>query len=250
MENKQQYTLITGASSGIGRLVAIRLSQSGNVILCGRNAERLEATKAQCSVEYKHLLFRYDLADINNLENEFAIFASENNIEVVYFVHCAGHMKMLPIKMTTLEILRTTFSVNVFSAFLLVKLLMQKKFNHGALKSVVFISSNISNYGAKAFSSYGSSKGALDAIMRCLAVELAPTVRVNSVLPGAIRTEMTEDIFSDPEKVQRIAATYPLGLGRAEDISNVVEFLLSENSSWITGQQIIVDGGRTVNISG
>lgn len=250
MNNNQQYTLITGASSGIGRIIAIQLSKSGNVILCGRDKERLEITRTQCSDQYQQLIFSYDLGDVDNLEKEFAVFISENKIEVVHFVHCAGYMKMLPVRMTTIETLRSTFSVNVFAALLIVKLLVQKKINNGALKSAVFISSNISNHGAKAFSAYGSSKGALDAIMRSLAVELAPAVRVNSVLPGAIKTEMTQDIFNDPEKVERMALTYPLGLGKAEDICYAVEFLLSEKASWITGQQITVDGGRTVNITG
>jgi NAD(P)-dependent dehydrogenase (short-subunit alcohol dehydrogenase family) len=250
MDNNKQYTLVTGASSGIGRFIAIKLSASGNVILCGRDEERLKKTKAECSEDYNQLIFRYDLGDIDNLEKELGDFVLANNAEVVHFVHCAGYMKMLPVRMTTIETLRFTFSVNVFAAFLIVKLLMHKKINNGALKSVVFISSNISKHGAKAFSAYGSSKGALDAIMRSLAVELAPAVRVNSVLPGAIKTEMTEDIFNDPEKVQRMTFTYPLGLGKVEDISHAVEFLLSEKASWITGQQITVDGGRTINITG
>jgi NAD(P)-dependent dehydrogenase (short-subunit alcohol dehydrogenase family) len=85
--------------------------------------------------------------------------------------------------------------------------------------------------------------------MRCLAIELAPNTRVNSVLPGAILTEMTQDIFSDEEVVKKIKETYPLGIGETNDIYQIVDFLLSENSKWITGQQITVDGGRSINIT-
>ena len=86
--------------------------------------------------------------------------------------------------------------------------------------------------------------------MRCLAVELAPNVRVNSVLPGAIQTEMTGNIFENKEVLDRMAQMYPLGVGKPHDIFEMVEFLLSEKSRWITGQQFTVDGGRTINISG
>ena len=77
------------------------------------------------------------------------------------------------------------------------KKVSKKKVNGSALNSIVFVSSNISNRGAKAMAAYGASKGAVDSLMRCLAVELAPKVRVNSVLPGAVHTEMTEGIFAN-----------------------------------------------------
>ena len=86
--------------------------------------------------------------------------------------------------------------------------------------------------------------------MRCLAVELAPKVRVNSVLPGAVRTRMTEGIFANGEVVARMNSQYPLGLGTASNIADAVSFLLSEKASWITGQQLTVDGGATIDITG
>ena len=86
--------------------------------------------------------------------------------------------------------------------------------------------------------------------MRCLAVELAPNVRVNSVLPGAVRTRMTEGIFANEEVVERMKSKYPLGLGDVSKIADAVSFLLSEKAAWITGQQITVDGGATIDITG
>jgi NAD(P)-dependent dehydrogenase (short-subunit alcohol dehydrogenase family) len=85
--------------------------------------------------------------------------------------------------------------------------------------------------------------------MRAAAVELAPDVRVNSVLPGAVRTAMTESMLADDALQTRMEADYPLGLGEPGDIAAAVEFLLSEKARWITGQQLVVDGGRTVNIT-
>ena len=250
MDLKKKYILVTGASSGIGREVAIKLSESNNIILNGRNAEKLKETMKACSNTNEHLILSKDLSKINVLESELTIFIKNNNIEIIQFVHCAGFMKMLPIKMVNVESIQTTFATNVFSVFLIIKALVNRRVNNAALENTVLISSNISNFGAKAFSIYSSSKAALDGLMRSLAIELAPKVRVNSVLPGAVRTEMTESIFQNHETVKKMEATYPLGLGLTTDIFEIVDFLLSEKSRWITGQQFTVDGGRTINISG
>ena len=86
--------------------------------------------------------------------------------------------------------------------------------------------------------------------MRCLAVELAPHVRINSVLPGAVRTRMTAAIFANLEVVERMKTHYPLGLGTPTNIADAVQFLLSDKASWITGQQLTVDGGATIDITG
>ena len=85
--------------------------------------------------------------------------------------------------------------------------------------------------------------------MRALCVEMAPVVRVNSILPGAIRTPMTDGLLAEPDVVSKLARDYPLGLGETDDIVSAAEFLVSDQARWITGQQIVIDGGRTANIS-
>lgn len=242
--------LITGASSGMGREMAIRFSERYRVIVNGRNLERLQETVAMCKNPDQHLIWQYDLSNIDGLEDSLTSYLKGEGISVDYYVHCAGMMKNYPIKMVNAAMLQQTFNTNIFSAELITKLLVNKRLNNGALKSIVYISSNISGFGAKAHSVYGASKGALDAMMKSLAVELAPSVRVNSVLPGAVRTALTEHIFEDEELIDRMKATYPLGLGTTLDIYEAVRFLLSGESRWITGQQLTVDGGRTVNITG
>lgn len=249
MEQKE-CVLITGASSGMGREMAVRFSSSWRVVLGGRNQEKLEETRRMCSHPGEHLVWRHDLEDVEGLEGSIGPFLLDNGLNVNYLVHCAGMMKAYPLKMVTAKLFQSTFNVNVVSGGLLVKVLMNKKINGQALKSVVFVSSNISNFGAKAFSVYGSSKGAVDSLMRSLAVELAPRVRVNSVLPGGVRTSMTEHMYQDEELIRRMASLYPLGLGDVSDICEAARFLLSENARWITGQQLTVDGGRTINITG
>lgn len=242
--------LITGASSGMGREMAIRFSEQYRVIVNGRNLERLQETISLCQNSDQHLIWQYDLSDINGLEESLTAILKELAEPVNYYVHCAGMMKNYPIKMVNVELLQQTFNTNVFSAELITKLLVNKKINKSALKSIVYISSNISGFGAKAHSVYGASKGAVDALMKSLAMELAPAIRVNSVLPGGVRTRLTEHIYEDEELINRIASSYPLGLGEVGDIYQAVRFLLSEEARWITGQQLYVDGGRTVNITG
>jgi NAD(P)-dependent dehydrogenase (short-subunit alcohol dehydrogenase family) len=140
-------------------------------------------------------------------------------------------------------------ATNVLSAFEITRLLMRKDVNHKRLRNLVFISTIAAQFGAKGFSAYSASKAALDALMRSLAVELAPEVRANSVLPGAVRTPMTAGMFDDPDTAARLLRDYPLGVGEPRDAIDAVEFLLSDQSRWITGQQLVVDGGRTANIS-
>lgn len=245
----KEYILITGASSGMGEEIAVSLSSEFNIVLCGRDPERLQGVKKRCS-DGHHLIWQYDLSEVDFLEEDFGSFLKGNNLQVSYFVHCAGYMKMYPVRMLNKDVFTDAFNVNVISAALITKLLVGKKSNGAALKSVVFISSNISNFGAKAFSAYSSSKSGLDGLMRSFAVELAPKVRVNSVLPGGVRTRMTEHMYQDEELIERMTATYPLGLGTVEDIRDAVTFLLSDKARWITGQQITVDGGRTICITG
>jgi len=249
MEQKT-YLLVTGASSGIGREIAVELSNSYNIILNGRDQTRLEETHKNCNIENNHLIWPFDLSNVNAIEDALTFLLAENNSTIAHFVHAAGYMKTVPLKMLSVDSFLSSFNVNVIAAAMITKVLMKKKLNQDTLRSIVFISSNISNFGAKAFSAYASSKAAVDGLMRCLAVELAPAVRVNSVLPGGVRTAMTEHMYQDTELIKRMEATYPLGLGTTKDICAAVKFLLSDDAGWITGQQLTVDGGKTINITG
>lgn len=245
----RDWALITGASSGIGRAVAIELAKVYDVVLVGRDEARLKETARLCHPAQTRLL-PLDLLDQEHLQTKLSGFLKAEGLTISRFAFCAGISPMLPLRQTSLDVFRKTLDTNLIAPFLMTQILASKQHNAGALKSVVFISSHLSNRGAKAFAAYGASKAGLDGLMRCLAAELAPAVRVNSVLPGTIRTPMTEKVFENEEVVERMRRRYPLGWGKVEDIAKTVSFLLSDESSWITGQQITVDGGATMDISG
>jgi NAD(P)-dependent dehydrogenase (short-subunit alcohol dehydrogenase family) len=248
MNTNPSYTLITGASSGIGREVAILLSQTRQLILHGRDEARLEETLAACKNPGQHLRWLHDLAQVDAIEASLLARLGQPAAAVEGFVHCAGMLGLLPIRQMTPSTSREILGVNFFSAVEIIRLLSKKTVNLGRLTGIVLVSSTASQFGAKGFSLYCASKGALDAFVRALAVELAPGVRVNSVLPGGIRTPMTESMYNNPDLAGLLEKDYPLGSGRTSDIAHAVEFLLSDNARWITGQQLVVDGGRTVNI--
>lgn len=242
-------TLITGASSGIGREIAKGLSRDRRLLLNGRDEKRLDETRQACSSPDRHLMWPQALDRVADLQRSFTEFLAQHQVRVSSYVHCAGTLNILPLRSIEIDRALEVLNTNFTSAFALMNALVKKKVNDQKLRSVVFVSSIASQFGAKGFSIYAASKGALDALMKSLAVELAPDVRVNSVLPGAIKTEMTKTIFAKPEVEERFRRDYPLGVGETDDIVHIVEFLLSAKARWITGQQIVLDGGRTVNIT-
>lgn len=242
----RKYTLVTGSSSGIGMEIALQICATGKkVIFHGSSDDKLRSL----SFPPDNLIWKYDLNDCHGLSSSLNAFIKLNDIEVESFVHCAGVDHMTPIKFLNTEINNNIFNINFFSAAEIVKALISKKINNKALKGVVFISSNSSGFGAKGMSMYVSSKSALDGFMKSAAVELAPEVRFNSVLPGAVRTNMTEIIFQNADVSNKLLSLYPMGPGIPSQIAGAVIFLLSESANWVNGQQIAVDGGRSINIS-
>lgn len=242
------YILISGSSSGIGQDLAIKLSKKNNIIICGRNEDKLNTTFQLCNNQL-NLIWNYDFSDIDNISENLTSFITSMDINISSFVHCAGLVKIMPQRLIKNKDIYDSMNVNYASAINIVSTLLKKKVNQSVLKDIIFISSVWSNFGAKGYSLYSASKGALDSAMRSLALELAPSIRVNSIVLGAIKTHMALGTFSDPEIVKNLDNQYPLGTGTVEDASSAAEFLLSDKSRWITGQQIVVDGGRTANMS-
>lgn len=250
MSIPEPYTLISGASSGIGRQVALRLSATRRLLLQGRDAGRLEQTRLDCQDRDRHRLWHCDFEDAEgvgaSLEASLEGLLSTEQVGVAEVVHCAGSISLLPVRGSSLPVSQAMLAVNYLAAASIVRTLLQKKVNGKQLRSVVLISSIFARLGARGHSGYCASKAALDGWMRAAAVELAPQVRVNSILPGAVHTPMASESFSDPELLAALQRDYPLGPGEPGDVAGVVEFLLSPAARWMTGQEIVVDGGRSV----
>ncbi len=242
------YTLVTGASSGIGRAIAIRLSQSRKLILHGRNRERLEETRRLCSGD-GHVIWSYDLADVESLQKDFEAFVAQSGCKIENFVHSAGMVYLTAIKTIDLPSYRRIMDTNATSAFLILGSLMKRRIAGASMKSVVFISSIAATQATRGKSLYGASKGILNSFVRASAVELAPNVRINSVCPAAVHTEMADEIFHDPEAVAAMNHRHPLGTGKPNDVAGVVAFLLSDDARWITGSQVMVDGGASCDLT-
>ena len=138
----------------------------------------------------QHVIWNLDLRRGEQIERSLTQLIEVNRLAVEAFVHCAGTLKVQPLRLVDRGLAHEIMEVNVMSAVEILRLLVRKKVNEKHLRGVVLISSTASQFGARGFSVYCASKGALDAFMRAAAVELAPHVRVNSVLPGAVRTAL------------------------------------------------------------
>lgn len=241
----EKYILITGASSGIGEATAIELSEEHRIILSGRNIEKLKEVQNKCHYPQKHLLWRCDLdKDRLQVYTSLNSLLTEQEISVKAFVHCAGMTKILPIKNFQSQYVDQIFNTNVFSAIEVLRSLLRKN-NRKYLKNILFISALWSIRGDVGNSVYAASKGALNALVYSLSRELAPEIRVNAISPGAVLTPMTIGLLEEEEFRTKIEKEYPLGIGHPTDIVNSIQFLLSEKARWITGQNYVIDGGRS-----
>lgn len=243
-----KYTLLTGSTSDIGNSIALSLSLDYNLLLLGRDKNKLEDLAAKCGNIKIHKFLVIDFSQLDNFRDLFIKFIIEENIEVENIIHCAGIMKVMHLRSVNLLNTHQIFNINLFSILEIISILVNKKYNKESLKNILFISSILARYGSTGHNLYSSSKAALDGLMRAIAVELAPRIRVNSILPGAIKTKMSHDLLSNELILNKLKNEYLLGIGNPIDISSFVKFLISNEASWVTGQEFIVDGGRTINI--
>ncbi len=237
--------LVTGASSGIGRETAITLSRKGaTVVVTGRNSERLADTY-NCLIRERGQHHVQIIADLD-IDEQIEKLAVEC-LPVDGVVSCSGINDKAPIKHISREKIDKMYNANIYGPMLLVKeLLKKKKVNKAA--SIVFISSISSIYATVSNALYASSKGAINSLVKVLALELAQKkIRVNSIMPGMVRTGMINAYGLSEEGMDAVIKGFPLGrIGEPEDIAKAVAFFLSDDSSWITGANLVVDGGVTL----
>ncbi len=246
MELTGQRILVTGASSGLGRATALLLSQLGaRVILAGRDEARLRASLAALEGE-GHTAAAYDLSETEGVQAWLAALASRGG-KVHGLVNMAGMHSAKPLRVLDAAHADQVLHTNVTSAIALVRAFRHKSCSERPA-SVVLAASVVGVVGAPGVAAYAASKGALVALAKSLALELAPeNVRVNCLAPGIVATEMTQALKDKmtPEQWASIEAMHPLGIGRPEDAALAAAFLLSGAARWITGTALVVDGGYT-----
>ncbi len=232
--------LITGSTSGIGRETAIKCAEMGaTMILTGRNTERLNETlKALKGTGHKSIA-----CDLLNEASLKDLVSSCSQLDGL--VHCAGLVKPFPVGFLTKPKIDETLHSNFYSVVELTSALFKaKKINDKA--SLVFMSSISGQHPHKAGSMYAASKAAVEAFSKTVALEYYPKgIRSNCISPAMVKTPMFDAASEgmSQESMDAHIAKYPLGVGYPEDVANSVIFLLSPASRWITGINLLMDGG-------
>jgi NAD(P)-dependent dehydrogenase (short-subunit alcohol dehydrogenase family) len=234
--------LVTGATAGLGRQTAISVSAMGaRVIVTGRDEKRLAATLAALHGG-DHLALSADLAQQEQREALVEKLPALNGI-----AHCAGVTLLHPFKFSDERRYREVYAINVEAPlFLTQRLFKNRKLSNGS--SIVFVASLGAFVGARGHSIYAGSKAAIVGIMRVLAHELSPNkIRANCVSPAMVKTEVVSGFIEQvsPEVAAADEVRYPLGYGESEDVANAIIFFLSPASKWISGRDLIMDGGLT-----
>jgi NAD(P)-dependent dehydrogenase (short-subunit alcohol dehydrogenase family) len=244
---EDRWVVVTGASSGIGRAIAIELSAHGaRLVLVGRDAGRLAETAAALpGAEHRTLvldLVRHDLIAA-------AIADVRKDTGPLYgLCHAAGIVETRPLPTNTVQVVQAQLDVNVLAGLELARGVCRRDTMAPDGGSILFISSVYGWVGMPGQIGYCATKGALAAATRAMAIELARRrIRVNALSPGLILTQMTEQALAklSPEQVDKLKSTYPLGVGQPQDVARAAVFLLAPGTGWITGVDLAVDGGYT-----
>lgn len=235
--------LITGAASGIGKATALQCAEMGaKVILLDLNEEGLSATKKTISEGFVEF-YALNLTDYDALCETVSKFPKLDGV-----ASNAGIFYSMMAKLSDKKDMEKIFEINTFSHINLIKQLMeQKKLNKGA--SIVFTSSMSGVFcGAVGGSLYGATKSALAGYAKALAIELAPRgIRVNTIHPGMINTPLIHSAALSQEVLDEDKKNYPLGrYGEPEEVAYSIVYLLSDATQWMTGTQLLIDGGFSV----
>jgi NAD(P)-dependent dehydrogenase (short-subunit alcohol dehydrogenase family) len=225
--------LVTGASSGLGRQIAISCSRIGaRLVLTGRDEGRLSETLGMLEGD-GHRDVAGDLAQTADIHR---IADAAGTLDGV--VHNAGIQRLTPIKLVSEKLLHESTAINYFAPILLTQRLLYRNFI-AAGGSIVFMASTAAHIGTPGVGIYSSQKAALLGLARCLALEQAKRkVRVNCLSPSAVETPLW-----DAGHLEQQRERHPLGLGTPDDVANATIYLLSDASRWVTGTTLVLDGG-------
>lgn len=232
--------LVTGASSGIGRGIAVACSLAGaSVIILGRNKVRLQETLNMMCGE-NHQMVICDITDFSQLDTTVTAFPQLDGV-----AHCVGIGQRIPAKLLTERDVDSVMNVNFKAPVMLQSLLLQQK-KIKRSSSIVFIASIASWSPSIGNSIYSASKGAIISYANCLSLELAPRqIRVNCISPAMVWTNLIMNDGLTEEQLKEDESRYPLKrYGKPEDVANLAVFLLSDESSWMTGSNVKLSGGN------
>jgi NAD(P)-dependent dehydrogenase (short-subunit alcohol dehydrogenase family) len=234
--------LVTGASSGIGKQIAIDCAlNNANLFLCARRINELQEVKCNLQNPSAHLVIAVDITKENDIHKLVDALPILDGV-----ILNAGLVSYRPITLINEISIRQIFSINFDANVLLLQhLLKSKKIRNGA--SIIFIGSISAHLGNPGTALYAASKAAISAYSKVLASELSiKGIRSNVISPGLIKTEIFETASGLNNSEISLEKKYPLGIGIVSDVSNQAVFLLSSKSRWITGTDIIIDGGYTL----
>ena len=240
--------LVTGASSGIGSGCAQVLSRLGaRLVLVGRNEERLQALLAEMEGE-DHLAVPFDLSDIETIPVWLKDLAQTGG-PLNGLVHSAGVELTRPLQIMKFSEYRELMTINLDAAVALAKGFRQRGVATRPA-SLVLIASVGGMVGQAGHAAYAASKGGVIALARSLALELVRDgLRVNTISPGLVETKMAAKMFSElpVAQIEKIQGMHPLGIGQVEDVAHAVAYLLADTGRWVTGSNLVVDGGYTAH---
>ncbi|HUP08426.1 MAG TPA: SDR family oxidoreductase [Caldimonas sp.] len=240
-----RWVVVTGASSGIGRAIAIELAHHGaSLVLTGRDAARLDETRSLLNGAPSKTL-RIDLAAHDALAPAMQSLVRE--IGPVYgLCHAAGVVETRPLSATTAPVVQALLDVNVLAGLELARIVCRRDVMTPDGGSILFISSVYGLVGMPGQVAYCASKGALASATRAMSIELARRrIRVNTLSPGLVETHMTESALGklSSDQVEKLKSLHPLGIGQPVDVARAAVFLLAPATRWITGVDLPVDGG-------
>lgn len=239
--------LVTGVTGAIGGAIAKKLDSLGStLIFTGRNTESVLNFVNNELIHNKHIVLKLDLEDLGSISNAINLLCGYG-LKIDGFIHASGVGDVRPIKMTTPMFVQKIMNVNFGSFIEIVRCILTSKLN-SPKTSIVGVSAIGAFQGNETKTAYCASKAAMNAAVKCMAIELADKgVRINTVAPGATQSRMMENLINLPggdKAVDKIKERQFLGICSPDDIADSILFMLSDSSRMISGTCLIVDGGK------